>query len=242
MAWACASQPITNMPLRCAERLLGIFPGLGAASESVRLLLTSGGQWSLPAGAKVLPPSSHEVIDPREEYGVDPRFARLGRINYYQFLPLGGAAYDLEAGLGVGYLVSPEAHRPWLMEHLVLQMLFLEMLRGRDLFWLHSACVSHGGKAVLLVGKSGSGKTTTCLNLALNGFGFLGEDRVFIRRGETRPVLLAYPRDMAVTTQTLALLPALRDRVGEASFRSRKLRLPAASLFPAGRRIRLSRG
>ncbi len=222
-----------DLPLRCADRLLGVFPALqGGRPREIQLVLTSRGQWAVPGEAEVLPPSSHELIDPREEYGVDPRFSRWGPINYYSFAPMGAAAYELERGLGVGGLVSPENYRPWLMEHLVLQVLVLEMLRGQDLFWLHAACVAHGGRAVLLVGQSGSGKTTSCLNLAGHGFDFLGEDRVFLRSDGSQTSLLAYPRDMAVTRETLSLLPFLRERVGPVSFTSRKLRVAAATLFP----------
>jgi len=225
-----------DIPLRCADRLLGVFPVVQTLRpRQIRLVLTSRRQWVVPAEAEVLPPSSHELIDPREEYGVDPRFSRWGPINYYAFPPMGAVAYDLARGFGVGGLVSPESHRPWLMEHLVLQILLLEMLRGQDLFWLHSACVAHGGRAVLLVGPSGSGKTTSCLNLAGHGFEFLGEDRVFLRSDHAQTSLLAYPRDMAVTRETLSLLPFLRECVGAASFSSRKLRVAAATLFP-GRR------
>ena len=226
-----------ELPLRCADRLLDVFPVLhGDRTRRIRLVLSSRELWAVPPEADVLPPSSHELIDPREEYGVDPRFSRWGAVNYYSFPPMGTVAYDLDRGVGVGGLHSPDNYRPWLMEHLVLQILLLEMLRGQDLFWLHAACVAHGGRAVLLVGQSGSGKTTSCLNLAGHGFEFLGEDRVFLRSDRGRTSLLAYPRDMAVTRETLALLPFLNERVGAVSFTSRKLRIAAATLFPGPRR------
>ena len=218
--------------LRFAERLLGIFPAAAPAATDVRLTFTTRRLWALPAGAEILPPSSHEIIDPRTEYGVTPRFARKGRLNFYDVPPLGGAAYDLEEGLCVAGLADPDGYRPWLLEHLVLQTLVLELLRGRGLFWLHAGCVAREGRAVIFLGHSGSGKTTSCLNLACGGFEFLAEDRVFLRMAGNGVRLLAYPRDMAVTRETLALLPALRARVGPREFSARKLRVPAAAWFP----------
>lgn len=217
----------------CAERLLGVFPPLRQAGRPrLRLALTVRQRWDIPGDAVFLPPSSHEIVDAQAAYGVAPRFARRERLNYYSFAPMGCAAYDLDRGLCVGGLADPAAYRPWLMEHLVLQMLLLELLRGQGLFWLHAGCVARDGKAVVFAGHTGSGKTTACLNLAINGFDFLAEDRCFVRAAGGRVAVLGYPRDTAVTPESLALLPALRERVGAATFSARKLRLPAAALFP----------
>ncbi|MDD5706630.1 MAG: hypothetical protein PHR35_11965 [Kiritimatiellae bacterium] len=220
----------------CAERLLGVFPPLSPGSRlNVRMALTAHRQWDIPGDAIPFPPSSHKLIDPETAYGVKPRFWRREHLNYYSFAPMGCAAYDLGKGLCVVGLSDPDAYRPWLIEHLVLQMLLLEMLRGQGLFWLHAGCVSHDGRAVLFTGHTGSGKTTACLNLAVNGFDFLAEDRIFVRSDGSGVTLLGYPRDMAVTPETLALLPALRERVGAVTFTARKLRLPAAALFHGNR-------
>jgi len=46
----------------------------------------------------------------------------------------------------------------------------------------HSACVEKDGKAILLLGKTGSGKTTTAINLCLNyGYNIISNDRTILR-------------------------------------------------------------
>jgi len=52
--------------------------------------------------------------------------------------------------------------------------------RARGLVPLHAACVCLGDRGVLLLGDSGTGKSTLCLRAAADGFELLSEDSVFV--------------------------------------------------------------
>jgi hypothetical protein len=52
--------------------------------------------------------------------------------------------------------------------------------RAQKLVPLHAACVGLNGRGILLMGTSGSGKSTVALSCLLAGFDFLSEDSVFI--------------------------------------------------------------
>jgi hypothetical protein len=52
--------------------------------------------------------------------------------------------------------------------------------RVQQLVPLHAACVGRNGRGVLLMGESGSGKSTVALLCLLAGFEFLSEDSVFV--------------------------------------------------------------
>jgi len=52
--------------------------------------------------------------------------------------------------------------------------------RVQGLVPLHAACVGRGGQSVLLMGASGSGKSTVVLHALLSGLDFLAEDSVLV--------------------------------------------------------------
>jgi energy-coupling factor transporter ATP-binding protein EcfA2 len=52
--------------------------------------------------------------------------------------------------------------------------------RVQGLVPLHAACVGRGGEGILLLGRSGAGKTTLALHCLLHGLEFLAEDSVLI--------------------------------------------------------------
>jgi hypothetical protein len=66
-----------------------------------------------------------------------------------------------------------------------LHQLILEDVFSRfgNAFALHGACVSRGGRAILVSGPSGFGKTTLAIHLALRGCRFLADDLVLVDPG-----------------------------------------------------------
>ncbi|MGW0992194.1 hypothetical protein ACWD5V_02560 [Streptomyces sp. NPDC002523] len=94
-----------------------------------------------------------------------------------------------------------------------------ELVRGQLLAdgWtvLHASAATQNGDAVLTLGDKGAGKTTTGLLLALDGWGLLANDRVFVRPdADGRVRVLPWPSAAALG---LGLLDAtgLYDRVRE---------------------------
>jgi hypothetical protein len=72
----------------------------------------------------------------------------------------------------------------WLLSHPFLTIPLMEMLKRRSIFSVHAGAVSDQGRAVLLAGPSGAGKTTLTVSLVRHGLAFLGDDLTFVAGAE----------------------------------------------------------
>jgi hypothetical protein len=108
--------------------------------------------------------------------------------------------------------VSPEMLRyPYHTRYELIEFaVFTLAARSQGLVPLHGACVSRGGRGVLLLGASGSGKSTAALHCLLEGFDFVSEDSVFV----TPDTLLAtgVANFLHVRSDSLRWLVRARDR------------------------------
>lgn len=97
----------------------------------------------------------------------------------------------------------------WLLSHPLFTLPLVEMLKRRGLFSLHAAALTLEGRTLLLPGTTGAGKSTLALALIRAGWCFMGDDTLFLRRAGGSVQVLAFPDEIDVTQQTLALFPEL---------------------------------
>jgi hypothetical protein len=129
---------------------------------------------------------------------------------------------------------TPRARHPVALANLFAYAI-QAALRRSGLYHLHAAAVAReeGGAGVLLVGASGSGKSSLTLRLAAEGWRYLSDDALVLSEAEGRAEALALRRLFAVT-------PASLDACGlpDAALGSpipsdpEKRRLEPAALFP----------
>lgn len=84
------------------------------------------------------------------------------------------------------------------------------LLRAHGAYMIHASGVSNADGAILFVGGSGSGKTTTCLNLLLHGWRMLANDVVLIKRQGDQIIAWPVPDTVTLRPKTDTLLPKLR--------------------------------
>jgi len=89
----------------------------------------------------------------------------------------------------------------------VVEPILLDILKKLDLLVWHSAAVTKDGRAVLLPGVSGSGKSTTALNFLSLGYRFLADDLVLLRARGAQLEVTGYESDLYLTDRSLELLP-----------------------------------
>jgi hypothetical protein len=121
------------------------------------------------------------------------------------------AACDPRSGETTVSIVGAVDEHLWALSHPLVTLPLMETLKRRGRFSVHAAGVALGGKGLLIPGSSGSGKSTLALALARAGFGFLGDDMLFLLRAGEGLRALAFPEAFDLTDATVRLFPDLVD-------------------------------
>jgi hypothetical protein len=130
------------------------------------------------------------------------------------------------------------AHPYHVRYELIEFAVFVLAARGMALVPLHGACIGDDGRGVLLLGRSGVGKSTLALRALCDGLALLAEDAVFVDPGtlhllgvgnfvHVKPDSLRFVEDVA-TRQWIEHAPTIRRRSGVAKFEADLRRAPLA--------------
>lgn len=125
---------------------------------------------------------------------------------------------------------SLEGEDLWFLSHPLFSVPMMELLKRRGLFGVHAAGASLDGRALVLAGTSGSGKSTLSVALARAGFGFLGDDTLFLDLRREVPRVLAFPDEIDLTEQSVSFFPDLQLAPSPAGWRKRQLRADPARI------------
>lgn len=126
----------------------------------------------------------------------------------------GGGSLRCEPRLGRAEIVAGRSEsREWVLSRPLLTLALMELLRRRELYPLHAACLSSGGTGVLVCGPSGSGKSTLALALLEAGLDFLGDDLVFLQSSHGRVRALGFPDELGLPAEFGPAFPLLAERV-----------------------------
>jgi hypothetical protein len=116
-------------------------------------------------------------------------------------------AFDRAGNRGFHWLEDPERDL-WFERGQPLRPLLASWLDQHGVPLIHAGAVGSEQGCVLLVGRSGSGKSHVALACAHAGLGYLGDDSVLLRSGEP-PLMESIYSSAHVAHATLRQLPAL---------------------------------
>jgi hypothetical protein len=161
----------------------------------------------VPAGARTIWPTQGSRPLPAAD---EPVQIALSRAESRLFLDLGALGLliiDYATNRAEGFVVDRGASIDALAS--VIRFGLAEVLRSSGLYSIHAAAAERQGQAVLVVGASGRGKTTTLLALLRVGYRLLSDDHPLLREGQSEAQILSFPTRINVTETTIALVPEL---------------------------------
>ena len=183
-----------NLP-RSTFRLgdLPVAVRVGGSPAVQRLLPMLAARSTAPCGGAALIdviggplPGRHGLLPPAE---MRPRTVlRANGDIYYLWLDEAGGyltAIDRRAKRGLVWFTAPDRIASW---HIARPL--LHAIKGLSMAtaWtpIHAASIARDGKALLIVGMSGAGKTSIAIGCALQGWDYLGDDAVIVRADPAR--------------------------------------------------------
>jgi hypothetical protein len=165
-----------GLALDCETDLPALPELRGAADDPTRVRLADGEALAWPFGEAERIVQEDEPGSPRERFA--ERHPEAGHRLYAA--GFGEAIISADGRLVTG---SPRERVPGRFERLLVGRVlpWTALVRGLEVF--HAAAVTIDGRAVVLIGQSGAGKTSLALRLLLSGAGFLTDDVLAIDRG-----------------------------------------------------------
>jgi hypothetical protein len=105
--------------------------------------------------------------------------------------------------------IESEPRNLFMASHLILTIILVESLRRHGWYSLHAAGFSMNGRAILIPGTSGVGKSTLSVALLRAKFDYLTDDMIFLARSAGGLIVRGLAEDIDVSEQTIRFFPEL---------------------------------
>jgi hypothetical protein len=123
------------------------------------------------------------------------------------------AVCDVEKGFSFCWLVPATARNHEFFRSHFLNILLQAPLWQTHLTWVHAACVARSGRAILLCGASGAGKTCLAYACARRGWTLITDEVSSLVRGSQERAVLGNPRYLHFRETAATIMPELNGRL-----------------------------
>jgi hypothetical protein len=185
---------------------------LELATDSVDLAAAASEIWARYPKLFDVPSVRLRIAVSKDNAEVQPRPSMpRGQENLVSFVhgPENFAVADLARGFGFACLTADVVSNPAYTVHHFLEPLAYLLLAARHVTILHAACIALEGRAVLLAGNSGSGKTCLAYACARRGWTFLSGDTIQFARGSDDGMVIGRPFTIRFREDARELFPEL---------------------------------
>jgi|CXWL01.1.fsa_nt_gi hypothetical protein len=165
---------------------------------------------TISASARRLASGTGEAVGDRRATGLPYDVILDQGLLIAEFHGIGVLVIDGAQSRADGYLINPDRLPSNLIEYL-FHLALIELLRRRGLYTIHATALEHNGRAILIPGNSGRGKTTSFISLLRSGYRYLSDDHPLLQDSGTHVEVLPFPIKINVTDATVQFFPELRE-------------------------------
>jgi len=165
---------------------------------------------TISASARQLASGTGEAIGDRRATGLPYDVILDQGFLIVDFHGVGVLMIDGTQGQADGYLINPEQLPSNLIEYL-FHLALIELIRRHGLYTIHATALEYNGRAILIPGNSGRGKTTSFISLLRSGYRYLSDDHPLLHDAGTYVEVLPFPIKINVTDATVQFFPELRE-------------------------------
>jgi len=165
---------------------------------------------TISASARQLASGTGEAVGDRRATGLPYQVILDQGLLIAEFHGIGVLVIDGDQSRADGYLINPERLPSNLIEYL-FHLALIELLRRRGLYTIHATALEHNGRAVLIPGNSGRGKTTSFISLLRSGYRYLSDDHPLLQDAGSHVEVLPFPIKINVTDATVQFFPELKS-------------------------------
>ena len=172
------------------------------------------------------PESARELV-----YSPSLRVLKNGNVCY---LLKGNSVFQLELakGLGTGFIDAEFWKNPLKSKQEFFMLSLLWLLRPVGFYALHANGIVKDGIGFLIVGGTGSGKSTTALSLIRQGWEFLSDDVTLLRASSERIEAVAFLKGFSIDPHLADRCPELHRHGETSSCNGSKTYININSLYP----------